>query len=83
MFKFNRCTMTNHENKHVPGPNVSWEKIIESTSHKGKAKYKHGINIQALEMGAWVKGTKVNSGEGKNSVWKVFKAPDIIGANDG
>jgi hypothetical protein len=74
---------SNHGNKHVPAPNLSWQKIIESTGHQGKAKYKPGVNIKALEMTAWSTGTKINAGAGKNSVWKVFKAPDIIGANDG
>lgn len=70
---------SNHGNKHVPAPNLSWQKIIESTGHQGKAKYKPGVNIKALEMTAWSTGTKINAGAGKNSVWKVFKAPDIIG----
>ena len=74
---------SNHGNKHVPQNKLSWKQIVDSTKNGGAAKYKPGVNIQALERLAWANGTKVNAGAGKNSTWKVYKSSDIIGANSG
>jgi len=69
---------TEYDNHHVPHKNTSWKDIIESTI-RGKAKYKHGLNIKDLEISGWKSGTQVSNGQN----WKVFKFDQIIGAVSG
>lgn len=69
---------TNHRFKHVPPKNLSWKEVIKATKNSD-ALYKPGINIKELELYAWQHGTQTT--RGKN--WKVFKAAEIIGANEG
>ncbi|MCC7414843.1 MAG: hypothetical protein IT346_02000 [Epsilonproteobacteria bacterium] len=69
---------TNHGFKHVPPKNVPWKEIVKATKH-GRAFYKPGINIKELEFYAWQNGTPTTS----NKNWKVFKAEEVIGANQG
>jgi hypothetical protein len=63
---------------HVPPSNTSWKKIIESTT-SGSAKYKPGVNIEALERGVWAGGKSANNGK----PWKVMEFPNEIGASGG
>lgn len=69
---------TSHRFKHVPPKNLSWKEVIKATKNSD-ALYKPGINIKELELYAWEHGTPTT--RGKN--WKVFKAAEVIGANEG
>jgi RHS repeat-associated protein len=74
---------SNHGNKHVPSSSLEWKKIVKDTGGGKAAKYKHGINIEALEKQAWEHGIKVSTPAGKNVVYKIFQVDHIIGASDG
>lgn len=69
---------TNHGYKHFPQKNMSWKDIIKSTKN-GPAKYKPGIDIEALERMVWEKGTPVTNGK----IRKYMEFDDIIGASAG
>lgn len=70
---------TNHGYKHVSPKNIPWKEIVKQTAErKQHAKYKPGINIEALERKAWSEGTLT---EGRP--WKVMKCDSIIGAKNG
>lgn len=71
-------TWTSHRNKHVVNKNANWSDVVKSTKH-GEAKYKPGINIEALERYAWEYGTPTTNGR----TWRVMKFEDTIGANSG
>ncbi|MBI6865705.1 hypothetical protein [Lysinibacillus fusiformis] len=69
---------SDHGNKHFPPPRVSWGEVIEDTI-TGFAKYKMGINIEAIERYAWHFGQDVKTGK----TWRVFKFNEVIGAKKG
>lgn len=76
--KTNKISWTNHGFKHFPQKNLSWKQIIDNTKFS-EAKYKPGINIEALERYAWEKGTPTTN----NKPWKVIELDEIIGAKNG
>ncbi|MCG8418946.1 MAG: hypothetical protein MJE77_13495 [Proteobacteria bacterium] len=69
---------TSHGGKHVPSNKVSWAEIVKGTK-RGPAKYKNGVNIEALERHVWQEGTNVTNGK----PWKVMEFADEIGASGG
>lgn len=70
---------TPHGFKHVPKKHLSWKETVKETGEGGDAKYKHDVNIEALERFAWENGTPTNDGR----PWKVMKFEKIIGAKNG
>lgn len=69
---------SNHSYKHFPPKKMSWKGITKSTKN-GSAKYKPGIDVEALERQVWKEGTSVTNGK----VWKVKKFNKVIGASGG
>ncbi|WP_181259198.1 RHS repeat domain-containing protein [Pseudoduganella armeniaca] len=72
---------TSHGGKHVANKNRPWSEIIEGTK-SGAAKYKPGVDIQALEMAAWDTGTPAR-GSTVNRGYKVKSYDYVIGASEG
>ena len=52
----------NHGYKYFPQKNMSCKDIIKSTKN-GPAKYKPGIDTEALERMVWKKGTSLTNGK--------------------
>jgi hypothetical protein len=65
--------------KHIPQANMDWKDIVKSTKNGGAARYKPGIDIEAIERYAWEYGTTTKSRDS----FKVMKFDDVIGANGG
>ena len=68
----------NHGYKYFPQKNMSCKDIIKSTKN-GPAKYKPGIDTEALERMVWKKGTSLTNGKTQ----KVMEFSYIIGASAG
>jgi RHS repeat-associated protein len=71
-----------YDNKHVAPADVPWKKVVKQTGEsKGKAKFKHDVNIDKVTREGWDNGTAVNAGGGRD--WRIFDAKDIVGAKYG
>ncbi|OGY75451.1 MAG: hypothetical protein A2550_03625 [Candidatus Jacksonbacteria bacterium RIFOXYD2_FULL_43_21] len=64
--------------RHLSPNNIPWKNIVEGTT-SGVAKYRPGLNVEALERYVWEKGTQVTNGRN----WKVMEFDETIGASAG
>ena len=69
---------TAYRYKHFAPQNVPWSDVVKGTE-QGPAKYKHGLDIEALERNVWQNGALVTN----NKPWKVREFDEIIGAKNG
>lgn len=68
---------TNYNFKHIASNSKSWKETVKATL-SGVAKYKHRVDVKALETKVLKGGIDV---EGKS--WKVMKHDEIVGAKNG
>ena len=66
-----------YDDKHKPFKNMQWKDVVQYTK-SGHAKYKPGINIESVEINAWLNGIEV-----LGKPFKIFECDIIIGAKNG